>query len=200
MHGVKFTNKLYSPVQKSFQLTLASLLLLTGISETEAKKSIAKELNSSTNAAFAVATDSIAKNNILKGKMLKKDGIYLYGQSQQPNQIGKEYMVFEVRQGKVTGAFYLPQSEFNCFQGSLVAGKLDLTIAGDAGSTPYSDSIADAQNAPQVATASDSSQIGAQYEQVSSQYSVALQNYYQLSNVNENDKQILAACKSNYQE
>ena len=200
MHGVKFTNKLYSPVQKSFQLTLASLLLLTGISETEAKKSIAKELNSSTNAAFAVATDSIAKNNILKGKMPKKDGIYLYGQSQQPNQIGQEYMVFEVRQGKVTGAFYLPQSEFNCFQGSLVAGKLDLTIAGDAGSTPYSDSIADAQNAPQVATASDSSQIGAQYEQVSSQYSVALQNYYQLSNVNENDKQILAACKSNYQE
>ena len=198
MHGVKFTNKLYSPVQKSFQLTLASLLLLTGISETEAKKSIAKELNSSTNAAFAVATDSIAKNNILKGKMPKKDGIYLYGQSQQPNQIGKEYMVFEVRQGKVTGAFYLPQSEFNCFQGSLAAGKLDLTIAGDAGSTPYSDSIADAENAPQVATASDSSQIQAQYEQVSSQYSVALQNYYQLSNVNENDKQILAACKSNY--
>lgn len=199
MHRVKFINKLYSPIHTSFKLTLASLLLLTGINEFEAKQSIAKELKSSTNAAFAVAT-SAAENNIFKGKMPKKDGIYLYGQSQQPNQIGQEYMVFEVRQGKVTGAFYLPQSEFNCFQGSLAAGKLDLTIAGDAGSTPYSDSIVDAQNAPQVATASDSSQIGAQYEQVSSQYSVALQNYYQLSNVNENDKHILAACKSNYQE
>lgn len=198
MHKVKFINKLYSPVQKSFQLTLASLLLLTGISEIEAKQSIAKELQSSTNASFAVATDSTAKNNILKGKMPKKNGIYLYGQSQQPNQIGQEYMVFEVRQGKVTGAFYLPQSEFNCFQGSLAAGKLDLTIAGDADSTAYSDSIADTQNAPQVATASSGSQIGAQYEQVSSQYSVALQNYYQLSKVNENDKQILATCKSNY--
>ena len=197
MHRVKFINKLYSPIYTSFKLTLTSLLLLTGINGIEAKQSIAKELKSSTNAAFAVAT-SAAENNIFKGKMPKKNGIYLYGQSQQPNQIGQEYMVFEVRQGKVTGAFYLPQSEFNCFQGSLVAGKLDLTIAGDAGSTPYSDSIADAQNAPQVATASDSSQIGAQYEQVSSQYSVALQNYYQLSNVNENDKQILAACKSNY--
>jgi len=199
MHRVKFINKLYSPIHTSFKLTLASLLLLTGINGIEATQSIAKELKSSTNAAFAVAT-SAAENNIFKGKMPKKDGIYLYGQSQQPNQIGQEYMVFEVRQGKVTGAFYLPQSEFNCFQGSLAAGKLDLTIAGDAGSTPYSDSIVDAQNAPQVATASDSSQIGAQYEQVSSQYSVALQNYYQLSNVNENDKQILAACKSNYQE
>ena len=197
MHRVKFINKLYSPIYTSFKLTLTSLLLLTGINGIEAKQSIAKELKSSTNAAFAVAT-SAAENNIFKGKMPKKNGIYLYGQSQQPNQIGQEYMVFEVRQGKVTGAFYLPQSEFNCFQGSLAAGKLDLTIAGDAGSTPYSDSIADAQNAPQVATASDSSQIGAQYEQVSSQYSVALQNYYQLSNVNENDKQILAACKSNY--
>lgn len=199
MHRFKFINKLYSPIHTTFKLTLASLLLLTGINEIEAKQSIAKELKSSTNAAFAVAT-SAAENNIFKGKMPKKDGIYLYGQSQQPNQIGQEYMVFEVRQGKVTGAFYLPQSEFNCFQGSLAAGKLDLTIAGDAGSTPYSDSIADGQNAPQVATASDSSQIGAQYEQVSSQYSVALQNYYQLSNVNENDKQILAACKSNYPE
>lgn len=197
MQRVKFINKLYSPIHTSFKLTLASLLLLTGINEIEAKQSIAKELKSSTNAAFAVATSAV-ENNIFKGKMPKKDGIYLYGQSQQPNQIGQEYLVFEVRQGKVTGAFYLPQSEFNCFQGSLAAGKLDLTIAGDAGSTPYSDSIADAQNAPQVATASDSSQIGAQYEQVSSQYSVALQNYYQLSNVNENDKQILAACKSNY--
>ena len=199
MHRVKFINKLYSPIYTSFKLTLTSLLLLTGINGIEAKQSIAKELKSSTNAAFAVAT-SAAENNIFKGKMPKKNGIYLYGQSQQPNQIGQEYMVFEVRQGKVMGAFYLPQSEFNCFQGSLAAGKLDLTIAGDAGSTPYSDSIADAENAPQVATASDSSQIGAQYEQVSSQYSVALQNYYQLSNVNENDKQILAACKSNYQE
>ena len=199
MHRVKFINKLYSPIHTSFKLTLASLLLLTGINEIEAKQSIAKELKSSTNAAFAVAT-SAAENNSFNGKMPKKNGIYLYGQSQQPNQIGQEYMVFEVRQGKVTGAFYLPQSEFNCFQGSLAAGKLDLTIAGDAGSTPYSDSIADAQHVPQVATASDSSQIGAQYEQVSSQYSVALQNYYQLSNVNENDKQILAACKSNYQE
>ena len=105
MHRVKFINKLYSPIHTSFKLTLASLLLLTGINEIEAKQSIAKELKSSTNAVFAVATDSTAKTNIFKGKMPKKDGIYLYGQSQQPNQIGQEYMVFEVRQGKVTGAF-----------------------------------------------------------------------------------------------
>lgn len=199
MHEFKFINKLYSPVQKSFQLTLASLLLVTGISETEAKPSITKELKSSTT-QFVVATKSVDKNNILKGKMPEKDGIYLYGQSQQTNQIGQEYMVFEVRQGKVTGAFYLPQSEFNCFQGTLTAGKLDLTIAGDAGSSPYSDSITEAQNAPRVATAANDAQIGEQYEQMSSQYSVALQDYYQLSDVSANDQQLLAACKSNYQE
>lgn len=198
MHKFKFINNLYSPVQKSFQLTLASLILVTGISETEAKPSITKELKSSTT-QFVVATKSFDKNNILKGKIPEKDGIYLYGQSQQPNQIGQEYMVFEVRQGKVIGAFYLPQSEFNCFQGSQTAGKLDLIIAGDAGSTPYSDSIAEAENAPQVATAGNA-QIGEQYEQMSSQYSVTLQDYYQLSDVSANDRQLLAACKSNYQE
>ena len=108
-------------------------------------------------------------------------------------------MVFEVRQGKVIGAFYLPQSEFNCFQGSQTAGKLDLIIAGDAGSTPYSDSIAEAENAPQVATAGNA-RIGEQYKQMSSQYSVALQDYYQISDVSANDRQLLAACKSNYRE
>jgi hypothetical protein len=106
--------------------------------------------------------------------------------------------VFEVRQDKVIGAFYLPQSEFSCFRGSLASGKLQLTIANDPSSTPYSDSVA-GQNSQQVATASDTS-LGNGYEQISSSYAVALQNYYQLSSMSANDQKILATCKNNYQE
>ena len=46
-----------------------------------------------------------------------KDGVYLYGESSQPEQIGQSYMVFEVKQGQVTGAFYMPRSSFDCFTG-----------------------------------------------------------------------------------
>jgi hypothetical protein len=122
----------------------------------------------------------------------------LYGQAPKPNQIGQEYMVFEMRQGKVIGAFYLPQSEFNCFQGSLKSGKLALTIADAADSNPtYADPIS-LQNSTQVATANDNSRMGDEYEQMASPYAVELQNYYQLSSVSDSDRQILATCKNSY--
>jgi hypothetical protein len=68
------------------------------------------------------------------------EGIYLYGQSPKPEEIKKEYFVFEVRQGKVVGAFYLPRSAFYCFYGSLEATQLNLTVVDsyDRSTSPYS--------------------------------------------------------------
>jgi hypothetical protein len=192
-----FINKLSLSGWRGFELTLASLLLVTSISKVEAQPTTSKDFStiSSNNAPF-ISKDS---NTLLKQKLPEKEGVYLFGHSPEPDQIGQEYIVFEMRQGKVTGAFYLPQSEFSCFQGSLSAGKLDLTIANDSNSDAYSDSIADAQNSPQVATASNP-QLGDEFGQMSSSYSVALQNYHQIASISPNDKQILAACKNNYQE
>ncbi len=193
----KLISKLCLPQWHCFEFTLASLLLVTSISNAEAKPTITKDLKSTSwNNISLLSTNS---NTLLKGKLPEKDGLYLYGQSPEPDQIGQEYIVFEVRQSKVTGAFYLPSSEFSCFQGSLSAGKLNLTIANNSDSNSDSDSIADAQNSAQVATASNT-QLGDQYGQMSSSYWVALQNYHQISSISANDKQILAACKNNYQE
>ena len=47
------------------------------------------------------------------------DGVYLYGQSQMPFEIGYEYLVFEVNGDEIIGASYLPYSEFVCFAGRL---------------------------------------------------------------------------------
>nr|WP_228057023.1 hypothetical protein [Tychonema sp. LEGE 07203] len=68
------------------------------------------------------------------------DGIYLYGQSSKPDQIKKEYFVFEMRQSKVIGAFYLPLSAFYCFYGNLDRTQLNLTVVDsyDGSSSPYS--------------------------------------------------------------
>ena len=68
------------------------------------------------------------------------EGIYLYGQSSKPDQIKKEYFVFEVRQSKVVGAFYLPRSAFYCFYGTLNRTQLNLTVVDtyDGSRSPYS--------------------------------------------------------------
>ena len=56
------------------------------------------------------------------------EGVYLYGQSSKPDEIKKEYFVFEMRQSKVIGAFYLPRSAFYCFYGTLDRNQLNLTV------------------------------------------------------------------------
>lgn len=68
------------------------------------------------------------------------DGIYLYGQSSKPDEIKKEYFVFEMRQSKVVGAFYLPRSAFYCFYGTLDRTQLNLTVVDsyDGSRSPYS--------------------------------------------------------------
>ncbi len=57
-------------------------------------------------------SSEIDNNNILGN-----DGIYLFGQSRQPDQIQNEYFVFKLKNDKVIGAFYLPYSVFYCFYG-----------------------------------------------------------------------------------
>lgn len=58
-----------------------------------------------------------------------EDGTYLYGESAQPGQLEMEYLVFQVRSDRVTGAFYMPRSGFDCFAGNFAAGKLDVTFS-----------------------------------------------------------------------
>jgi hypothetical protein len=47
------------------------------------------------------------------------DGTYVYGETAQANEFGKAYLVFQVNNRHVVGAFYYPQSEFSCFTGAL---------------------------------------------------------------------------------
>lgn len=53
------------------------------------------------------------------------NGVYLYGNSPQPNQLLHNYVVFEQQHGQVVGAFYSPQSEFTCFSGHVQGTRLE---------------------------------------------------------------------------
>jgi hypothetical protein len=121
-----------------------------------------------------------------KLNFVEKNGVYLYGQSQKPEQIGKGYIVFEQQQGKVVGAMYMPRSEFSCFNGTVDSrGKLAMTVTGYPGD----------KSPTQVATTSTIPRL-MDDEPSTYAYSVALQNYYPLDNVSASDRRILQMCKN----
>ncbi len=70
------------------------------------------------------------------------DGVYLYGETAEPDTLGATYMTFEVRQGRLLGAFYQPHSSFDCFVGEPVANRLELTIADSYSDDTYPYSVA----------------------------------------------------------
>ncbi len=125
------------------------------------------------------------------------DGTYLYGQASEPQQVGKEYLVFEARQGKVIGAMYMPGSEYSCFQGTLASNQMNLTVANSYNQTAIAHTIA-AQPA-QVAAAGGEINLQNTYDSLTYPHTIRLEEYKPLGKVSDNDKQILNSCRSNSQ-
>jgi len=115
------------------------------------------------------------------------DGVYLYGESPQPNQIGQAYMVFESRGGKMIGAFYMPQSEFDCFYGSRQGNELALTVVNSYDQMTHTFALGITQEYP-VASAGDRPINGP----------LTLEGFEEIANVSELDQRLLATCKQNY--
>ncbi|MBE9033869.1 hypothetical protein [aff. Roholtiella sp. LEGE 12411] len=112
------------------------------------------------------------------------NGIYLYGQSPKPNQLGQGYIIFQKQQGRVRGALYMPQSEFSCFQGTLDrSGELAMTVNGSPDEASSS-RVAATNRLPRVT----------EDESTTYAYSVALQDYHQLNRISASDRRILQMC------
>ncbi|HEY9674596.1 MAG TPA: hypothetical protein V6D11_24370 [Waterburya sp.] len=126
------------------------------------------------------------------------DGTYLYGQSSQPGQTGKEYLVFKAQQGKVVGAMYMPNSEFTCFYGSLNSKQMNLTVANPYNQTAFSHTVAREQTS-KIAAAGGQIDLENAYDSLTYPYSVGLEGYQPLAQVSDKDQQMLNTCLSNYQ-
>jgi len=124
---------------------------------------------------------------------LLPDGTYLYGQSAEPQQIGKEYLVFEVRQGKVIGAMYVPHSEYSCFHGTLDFKQMNLTVVNPYNQTAFSHAIARAKPT-QMATAGGQINLEDTYDSLTYPHTVQLEGYQPISQISDNDKQLLSTC------
>lgn len=112
------------------------------------------------------------------------DGVYLYGQAPQPDQLGQGYFVFEVSRGSVVGALYMPRSSFDCAKGSFQDQQLALTVVNS-----YDRST----NAFEIALERSTQVAGQPVKPI-----VGLEGFHRLEPT-ENDLRMLKTCKADFQ-
>ncbi len=129
----------------------------------------------------------VAARSVAQLNQTLPDGVYLYGESPKPNEIGKGYFVFESQQGKVVGALYMPSSSFDCAQGSFQGNQLALTVRNsyDRTTNPYA--IAVERN---TTVAAGGNTVMAP---------VGLQGFHKIDQLSEMDQKILKVCKTEFQ-
>lgn len=138
--------------------------------------------------AQATTTRSIQAQSSSSGQAAAQplpDGVYLYGQAAEPEQLGSAYMVFEVNKGDVVGAFYMPRSSFDCFYGSLQPDRMALNIVNSYEQTQYPYSVA-LQPTDSVAMAGGEETLPA----------VVPEGFHKIADVSANDQRILATCQA----
>jgi len=113
-----------------------------------------------------------------------ENGIYLYGQSPEPDQIGVAYAVMEVVGSQTVGAFYMPQSSFDCFYGEVQPDTLALNVVSSYEQDVYQYSLP-LEAASTFAAAAPSGPIPMQ-----------LSGYHGIETVSSSDHQILDICRS----
>ncbi len=160
-----------------------SLLLIFSLVSSNLRISAAQA--NSTATQFKTAPKTIAQS-VERGSTFLNDGIYLYGESPEPDQIGQAYMVFEVKQGRVLGAFYMMNSSFDCFSGVSEGNQLALSVVDSytQEAHPYSLGLYH----PAAITASNFP--GAD------QHNITIEGFHPIPTVSQNDRRMLEVCKA----
>ena len=93
MMMLNYIDKLFSGRHHN-KAPLATLLIVLSIFTGVATPALTKELTKIEQYKISVLGENLSKNTYEpKGKLPQKDGVYLYGQSPEPQQIGQEYIV-----------------------------------------------------------------------------------------------------------
>ncbi|MEL6383613.1 MAG: hypothetical protein AAFQ89_14395 [Cyanobacteria bacterium J06626_18] len=71
-----------------------------------------------------------------------EDGVYFYGETSQPDELGAGYMVFEAQDNQVIGAVFMPHSSFDCFVGQIGDRQLSMQITNSYTQESYDYAIA----------------------------------------------------------
>lgn len=113
------------------------------------------------------------------------DGTYLYGQVTEPNQIDSAYMVFDVKGQTIVGAFYMPHSSFDCFQGTIQSDELALTIHDSYSQDTFPFTVALVPNDEAIA-----------FEGTAVAPPMDIDGFQPLESLSDNDQRILSTCRA----
>lgn len=114
-----------------------------------------------------------------------EEGTYLFGQSPEANQLGSAYAVFSVQNNsQIVGAFYQPHSSFDCFSGEVLPNQLAVNVVDSYEQTVYPYSVALRVEEALVA----GSGAGAH----------TLEGFHRISEVSQNDYDMLAVCQADF--
>ena len=103
--GIIFSSTPYLSVQAAEQMASSS-----SMSSNETPRLAARSLNDSADLG-QLSSEAVAATET----SFPANGVYLYGQSPEPEQVGSAYAVMEIVENRAVGAFYMPQSSFDCF-------------------------------------------------------------------------------------
>lgn len=180
---LRFSPPQVSLIRRLSHRSLSSLLLAVGL----VAGGISPLLAQGSDHPGSAALQSHPNPSKRQDSAAMPDGVYLYGQAPERDQIGAAYLVFAVAGDRVTGAFYMPQSSFDCFQGEFSGDQLALNITNSYEQMTYPFSIAVTTTDP-IVTA-DNPAIAP----------LTLEGYHEIADVSENDQRILETCQSQYQ-
>jgi hypothetical protein len=155
-------------------LTLAISGVMQGVINSTA---LSQEVSISSNRPV-----TLAKANAIPPQAPLQNGTYLYGQSAKAGQIGATYLVFEVTQNNVVGAFYMPHSSFDCFNGTLQNNQMALTVRNSYENTQYPYAVALQKQSVSASTATAPTPVG-------------LQGFHPIKRLSANDQRLLSTCK-----
>lgn len=137
--------------------------------------------------SLSVFPASAAPQKVAERANALPDGIYLYGQSAQPDELGNGYFVFESKQGQVVGALYMPRSSFDCAAGSFKQDQLALTVTNSYDRITNPLEIALERSAIVASTGNTAP-------------GISLQGFHKLDKVTDNDLRMLNVCKADLQQ
>jgi hypothetical protein len=132
-------------------------------------------------AQLAAATSTVSQAS---PQTVLADGTYLFGQSPNPNEPGSDYAVFSVKNNQTIGAFYQPNSSFDCFSGEISPNRLAVDIVESYTQTSYPYAIA--------VTTDDTLTAGG------AAGAYTLKGFHQIDTISSQDQAILAVCQADF--
>lgn len=134
--------------------------------------------------AHALVADVPAST--LEAASVVENGVYLYGSAPEADVLGATYMVFSVQDAYLVGAFFMPQSSFDCFQGQHVGNELALQITNSYTQEVYGYEVALVTDDAQVASTA------------TGDFVMQLDGLHHLGAPGEAEMAVLATCQNNF--